>query len=109
MSPPNPQFFRKDASTALTLVTQSPEEWLQIQVVEWAVAGKVNGTGRVATGALYDVACGKRWPLNLLAKLIANALDNGCTLAWAKHVTRIMDGYIERKARQMGIRDESAA
>jgi hypothetical protein len=94
--------LRKNSFPPLTLIrNESPDEWLDRRVVEWAVAGKVNGTGRVATGDLYDVACGKRWPLRLLARLLSKALVNGATFPWAFEIADIVREYVERKKAQL--------
>lgn len=80
---------------------RSPEEMFENDLRDWAARGRVGGTGRVATSALYDISEEKRFPGRIIARIIGQAMQHGAPLAWAAEFGELSRRYVERKAAEM--------
>lgn len=79
------------------------DEWVRRAYRNWAARGKVDGQGRYVSRAMADTAQEIRFPANMPARILSEALDGGATVAWAREYPAIWDEYIVRKARERGM------
>lgn len=81
---------------------RSPEEQFEHDIRVWAARGRVDGEGRIASNALYDIGEGKRHPGRIIARIIGDAMEKGALPVWAAEFGEMSRRYVERKAAEMG-------